>query len=233
MPTTRHPNRSMVLDPTKRLSRSHSSTASRQADASPSTTPATNPDEPRVVVQWLRTEWTKKSRGAPQATRRNATPHALTLPDLSATLPASGQTPGTVAVWLPPDGTAAALADSVAQNSRAKFPAHLVTYREAADFAPAEYLTRLARNQVRLSMVGSADDAELRIHSSGLTFTGLRLRLGETARFERNYRVGSLCGCGGEWRYFLNILNVYYGPYRQDVFLDRPTYLRQNLDSMR
>ncbi|MFJ5989986.1 hypothetical protein [Lentzea sp. NPDC092896] len=35
-----------------------------------------------VVVQWVRTEWTKKSRGQPGATRRNATPVGFALPHL-------------------------------------------------------------------------------------------------------------------------------------------------------
>ncbi|WP_089909987.1 hypothetical protein [Lentzea albida] len=35
-----------------------------------------------VVVQWVRTEWTKQSRGEPEATRRNAVPEAFPLPHL-------------------------------------------------------------------------------------------------------------------------------------------------------
>jgi hypothetical protein len=34
-----------------------------------------------VVVQWVRTYWTKRSRGAPGATRRNAAPEAFLLPE--------------------------------------------------------------------------------------------------------------------------------------------------------
>ncbi|MEU6139998.1 hypothetical protein ABZ848_06500 [Streptomyces sp. NPDC047081] len=33
-----------------------------------------------AVVQWVRTSWTKKSRGGPEAARRNATPTAFLLP---------------------------------------------------------------------------------------------------------------------------------------------------------
>ncbi|MFD8378656.1 hypothetical protein ACFV2X_08955 [Streptomyces sp. NPDC059679] len=33
-----------------------------------------------AVVQWVRTEWTKSSRGGPEAVRRNATPIAFPLP---------------------------------------------------------------------------------------------------------------------------------------------------------
>src|SRR5262249_28036517 len=33
-----------------------------------------------VVVQWVRTSWTKRSRGEPEATRRNAAPTAFRLP---------------------------------------------------------------------------------------------------------------------------------------------------------
>jgi hypothetical protein len=35
----------------------------------------------QVAVQWVRTYWTKRSRGAPGAARRNALPEALPLPD--------------------------------------------------------------------------------------------------------------------------------------------------------
>ncbi|MCX2952215.1 hypothetical protein [Lentzea sp. NEAU-D7] len=35
-----------------------------------------------VVVQWVRTEWTKQSRGEPGATRRNAVPVGFALPHL-------------------------------------------------------------------------------------------------------------------------------------------------------
>ncbi|GHH56938.1 hypothetical protein [Lentzea cavernae] len=35
-----------------------------------------------VVVQWVRTEWTKKSRGEPDASRRDAVPEAFPLPHL-------------------------------------------------------------------------------------------------------------------------------------------------------
>ena len=33
-----------------------------------------------VVAQWVRTSWTKRSRGGPEATRRNAAPVAFVLP---------------------------------------------------------------------------------------------------------------------------------------------------------
>ncbi|GGN25153.1 hypothetical protein GCM10011609_79280 [Lentzea pudingi] len=35
-----------------------------------------------VVVQWVKTEWTKQSRGEPGATRRNAVPAGFALPHL-------------------------------------------------------------------------------------------------------------------------------------------------------
>jgi hypothetical protein len=43
--------------------------------------PACDHDVVDVVVQWVRTYWTKRSRGAPGATRRNAVPEAFPLPE--------------------------------------------------------------------------------------------------------------------------------------------------------
>jgi hypothetical protein len=37
------------------------------------------------------------------------------------------------------------------------------------------------------------------------------LRPGEWLRWQINYRFGSTCECGGEWRYRLETLNVAYG----------------------
>lgn len=40
----------------------------------------------QVVVQWISTSWTKRSRGEPAATLRNAVPDGLPLPDLTMPL---------------------------------------------------------------------------------------------------------------------------------------------------
>jgi hypothetical protein len=43
--------------------------------------PACDPEVVDVVVQWVRTYWTKRSRGAPGAIRRSAVPEAFSLPE--------------------------------------------------------------------------------------------------------------------------------------------------------
>jgi hypothetical protein len=43
--------------------------------------PACDHDMVDVMVQWVSIYWTKRSRGAPGATRRNAVPEALALPE--------------------------------------------------------------------------------------------------------------------------------------------------------
>ncbi|GLY41773.1 hypothetical protein Amsp01_077960 [Amycolatopsis sp. NBRC 101858] len=39
----------------------------------------------------------------------------------------------------------------------------------------------------------------------------VRLRPGEWLRWQINYRFGSMCSCGAEWRYRLETLNLAYG----------------------
>src|SRR5579859_4370835 len=43
--------------------------------------PTCDHDVVDVVVQWVRTYWTKRSRGAPGAAQRNAAPEAFSLPE--------------------------------------------------------------------------------------------------------------------------------------------------------
>jgi hypothetical protein len=40
----------------------------------------------------------------------------------------------------------------------------------------------------------------------------VRLRAGEWLRWQINYRFGSTCECGAQWRYRLETLNLAYGP---------------------
>jgi hypothetical protein len=126
----------------------------------------------------------------------------------------------------------------------------MLTYREEAEFEPVETLTWVPRDVLEVTVEPLGQEAgveahtatanpgpraanELRIHYSRLIHRGLRLGLGETARFERNYRTSGGCCCRGEWRYFLDVVNVYYGPCREDVFLAQPDHVYRNLDSMR
>ncbi len=57
---------------------------------------------------------------------------------------------------------------------------------------------------------------------------GMRLRLGESGRLVHSWGTGAGC-CGGEWLYGLDVVNVYYGPYRRGVFLAEPNHLREDL----
>lgn len=180
-------------------------------------------------MQWIQTEWSKRSRGAPGATVRNATPRGLELPELGTPLaPLPGQPHARVATdarWLPPT------ADTVPQQGSrpAPFPVHLVTCQEHSGFCPVEELT--VESSLRLLLVPDGDDGPplLRIMPGGPVSVGLRLRRGESGRLVSDWGTGPGSCCGDEWRYGLDVVNVYYGPYHRDVFLVEPTRLRENL----
>ncbi|MCL2091932.1 MAG: hypothetical protein FWH11_12180 [Micrococcales bacterium] len=61
---------------------------------------------------------------------------------------------------------------------------------------------------------------------------GMRLRVGESGRLVHNWSHGPRCSCDDQWYYYLDVVNVYYGPYRRDVFLTAPTRLREDLSSL-
>ncbi len=63
----------------------------------------------------------------------------------------------------------------------------------------------------------------------------MRLRQGQWLRWEVNARVGAACGCGSEWLYYLDVVNVVFGPHPEGaaVFLGRPDRHVQELIPLR
>ncbi|MBE1498498.1 hypothetical protein H4696_005598 [Amycolatopsis lexingtonensis] len=132
-----------------------------------------------VVAQWVRTTWTKRSRGGPAAAARNRVPVAYPLP-AGASL-------------------------------------HLVDVDESTGFEP----------RFALRPIGELDGVTLREADGELTVRlelarmswprrewrpgPVRLRPGEWLRRQINYRFGSTCECGAQWRYRLDTLNLAYG----------------------
>ncbi|MBB1157256.1 MULTISPECIES: hypothetical protein [Amycolatopsis] len=157
-----------------------------------------------AVVQWVRTSWTKKSRGGAEAARRNAVPIAFPLPALTAPFthvvrmseetdfePRSGAEDEAPSPW---DST--------------------VRFREADGLLRVEVKPTPHGNPRRFRRPPAH-----------------RLARGEWLRWQVNYRLTGVC-CG-EWHYRLDTLNVAYGPVSRELFLGTPSHLVDELGILR
>jgi hypothetical protein len=146
-----------------------------------------------ITVQWIRTSWTKESRGGEAALRRNAAP---------------------VGFALPPAGTGTC-AHVVRMHERDGFTPHAtwedrgkvdVQFREAGGrlrvFPRVQPLFALPPRPRRPPAV--------------------RLGPGQWVRWQLNYRFSSALGIRG-WSYWLDTFNIAYGPVEVDAFLSTPT----------
>ncbi|MFJ8803036.1 hypothetical protein [Streptomyces sp. NPDC102487] len=146
-----------------------------------------------ITVQWIRTSWTKESRGGEAASRRNATPIGFALP------PAETATSAHVIRMHERDG----FKPYVTQEDCGKVD---VPLREAAGrlrvFPRVQPLFALPPRPRRPPAV--------------------RLDPGQWVRWQLNYRFSSALGIRG-WSYWLDTFNIAYGPVNTDVFLSAPT----------
>ena len=156
--------------------------------------PACDHEPVDVLVQWVRTYWTKRSRGAPGATRRSALPEAFPLPQAAAPFvhevrmhECDDFTPHpTVTSGLPPAAEMElAEADGVLT---------VLLVRDVSGWPPARPPARRP--------------------------AAIELRPGQTLRWQVNYRFTTEDG----WYYRLDTLNVCYGTGPAGVFLDLPAY---------
>lgn len=181
-----------------------------------------------IVVQRMRTHWTKASRGGVAAARRNAVPEAVALP-------AAGR-PGL-------------LVHSVEVREASDFvPSDEVS---TLDWLPeSDWRTRALAADRQRRRAGRSDavpepawqrletrgGVSLREEGGRLVVTGrpaggqpqryghprqvFVLELGAWARWRINFRFGPECACGSEWRYEKWVVNVAYlaGPVSPELF---------------
>ncbi|TDD89267.1 hypothetical protein [Actinomadura rubrisoli] len=147
-----------------------------------------------VAVQWVRVYWTRRSRGAPGAVRRNSLPEAFPLPDGTPPfvhevhmyegedfIPESSLTSG-----LPP-----------------------VTQLELAE----------SRGILRVMLVPQMNNAQARTRlEPAWRRMGVPLRRRHTLRWHINYRFMAEWG----WYYRLDTLNIVYGTFSGEVFVHHP-----------
>ncbi|MEU7019182.1 hypothetical protein ABZ990_00800 [Streptomyces sp. NPDC046203] len=174
-----------------------------------------------ITVQWVRTFWTKESRGGPAATRRNALPAGFPLPD---EVPYGS--PGASGSFSPP------------LSSPSSGFAHYVEMAERDGFAPRPMVRNLDEVGLRLRDEGD----RLRVLARVEPLCGVpprrrrppavRLLPGQWVRWQLNYRFSSAVGLR-DWLYWLDTFNIAYGPRDRDVFLTEPTVLIDERGSLR
>lgn len=146
-----------------------------------------------ITVQWIRTSWTKGSRGGEGASRRNAAPVGFALPPLETVTSAH------VIRMRECDGFAPY--DAQADRSTVN-----VQLREAGG-----RLRVLARLQPLFALPPRPRRPP-----------AVWLVPGQWVCWQLNYRFSSAMGIRG-WSYWLDTFNIAYGPVRADVFLSAPT----------
>ncbi|MFF3848638.1 hypothetical protein [Streptomyces sp. NPDC002328] len=147
-----------------------------------------------VTVQWVRTSWTKQSRGGEAAARRNAVPVGFVLPH--------GVTP--------------ALAHTVRIDEWDDF----TPYDGQVEVRQVDVVLRESDGRLRvLPRVQPLFGLPPRRRRP----PAVRLAPGEWVRWRLNYRFSSAAGVRG-WSYWTDTFNIAYGPVSERVFLGAPVY---------
>jgi hypothetical protein len=150
-----------------------------------------------VMVQWVRTYWTKRSRGAPDAIRRNALPEAFLLPE-----------------------TAPPFVHEVRMFEWRDF----TPYPTVTSGLPLTTQVKLTEADGALTVLLLVEKNAPAWASDGLGVpwrpAAIALRPGQTLRWQVNYRILT----SGDPYYRLDTLNVCYGQGAAEVFLGQPTH---------
>ena len=165
-----------------------------------------------AVVQWVRTSWTKQSRGGPAAARRNAVPDAFRLPPPP---PSPAPSPGCVLLGILMD--------------------------EADDFRPMfRAPEELSGGDPEAPVLLGVRDGLLRVLPVATPFgmprrwrrpPAVRLARGSWLRWQINYRFA---GTHHDlWTYRLDTFNVAHGPGADDLFLGPPAHDVRELAALR
>lgn len=151
-----------------------------------------------VVAQWVRTSWTKHSRGGRAAATRNAVPVAFTLPD--AQLP---------------------FVHEVTMDEADDFAPH-ASYRPVSITGLRLTIGGIALQEAdRRLRVSPRDPLPLGAPPRPRRPPAVRLLPGQWLRWQLNYRASSATGMG-DWTYHLHTLNLAYGHPSADRFLGTP-----------
>ncbi|MEV6301511.1 hypothetical protein AB0M02_19025 [Actinoplanes sp. NPDC051861] len=154
-----------------------------------------------VVAQWVSTEWTKRSRGGPDAARRHAAPVGFRLPALRT-----------------------GVVHEVVMAERNGFEPI-----ESLGAEPAEREPSAARCGLRLVRKGERVRVELLPARGGTTQaasrrpSGIWLAPGEWLRWQVNYRVSWPLIQDGRWSYRQDTLNLALGLVHPELFFGTPT----------
>jgi hypothetical protein len=150
-----------------------------------------------VLAQWVRTSWTKQSRGGPAAARRNAAPVGFALP--------TGRRP---------------IVHSVAMHESRAFQPEESVFDGEPD--RTEVILQERDGRLRVELVVDPFAAPRRVRRPPAVW----LDRGEWVRWQINYRFSWPMTRGGEWHYRLDTLNLAYGLAATDAFLsDPPRYV--------
>lgn len=147
-----------------------------------------------VVAQWVRTSWTKQSRGGPAAARRNAAPVGFVLP--------TGRRP---------------VVHTVVMDEAADFQP-----QESVDDGRPERTSVLLQEigaRLRVELVVYPLAAPRRSRRPPAVW----LEPGEWVRWQINYRFSWPLARGGAWSYRLDTLNLAYGPTDVAAFTGTPS----------
>jgi hypothetical protein len=149
-----------------------------------------------TVVQWVRTSWTKRSRGALAAAHRNKAPTAFPLP-----------------LTAPP------FVHNVLMRETDDFQPRFEVLAGLPDAgSDAGVLLRESDGLLRVQLTVTPFGMPRRWRRP----PAIRLARGEWLRWQVNYRFAGTHG--GDWTYRLDTLNIANGPAPTDLFLGTPTH---------
>ncbi len=158
-----------------------------------------------VVVQWVRTSWTKRSRGEPGAARRNAVPAGFPLP-----------------IVRPP------FVHQVLMGEHDDFRPHFTVHEGLP--APGQDSGVLLKEEHGLLHVQLAV-TPFGMPRRWRRPPAMRIAPGDWLRWQVNYRFAGTHD--EEWTYRLDTLNVAYGPAPVNLFLGSPTHRVNELAALR
>jgi hypothetical protein len=161
-----------------------------------------------ITGQWVRTSWTKPSRGGRAAARRNAVPVGFPLPR--------------------------GMARSV-HTVRMREKDDFTPYADRAD--RRDVVVQLRETEGRLRVFPRVDPPfglppRPPRPPRPRRPPAVRLVPGQWVRWQLNYRFSSAAGMQ-DWSYWLDTFNIAYGPVTADVFLGTPAFHVNELGSVR
>jgi hypothetical protein len=159
-----------------------------------------------VVIQWVRTSWTKRSRGEPGAARRNAAPAAFPLPPV------------------PPP-----FVHQVLMGEHDGFQPHFTLHEGLPGTGPDAGVLLTEDNGLLLVQLMVTPFGWPRRWRRP---PAVRIAPGDWLRWQVNYRFGPETD-GGEWTYRLDTLNVAHGPAPVNLFLGPPSRRVSELATLR